>query len=246
MIKQGVFILLFAILLISACNSENPDKKQNTDPHHDAGIHQVVVSEYQHASQYTYMRVLEADSSYWIAVPHLEVVPKDTLYFTSFMEMKDFHSETLQKTFDRVLFVDDIKTKDMLMTKGSGKMMPNGVKHPEIDQSSFEDITVEKLADGYSVAELFAKKEELNGKQIRIKGKVVKVRNQIMNRNWVHIQDGTKHNGNFDLTVTTQDFVNPGDVIIIEGTLSAHKDFGSGYKYEVIIEKATVVNQQAS
>jgi hypothetical protein len=66
----------------------------------------------------------------------------------------------------------------------------------------------------------------------------VKFSGGIMNRNWVHIQDGTKDNGKFDLTVTTQDSVKVGDVVIFEGKIALNKDIGAGYFYEILMEDA--------
>jgi hypothetical protein len=59
-----------------------------------------------------------------------------------------------------------------------------------------------------------------------------------MSRNWVHIQDGTGTEEFFDLTVTTQDMVSPGDIILFEGKITLQKDFGSGYYYEILMEEA--------
>ena len=52
-----------------------------------------------------------------------------------------------------------------------------------------------------------------------------------------------KVEGNFDLTVTTQDVVLLGDTVTFEGTLKLDKDFGAGYLYPVIIEDANTVDQ---
>ena len=60
-----------------------------------------------------------------------------------------------------------------------------------------------------------------------------------MNRNWVHIQDGTGEGTN-DLTVTTQDVVNTGDTVLVKGVLAKDKDFTMGYQYAVIVEEASV------
>ena len=62
-----------------------------------------------------------------------------------------------------------------------------------------------------------------------------------MNKNWIHIQDGTDNSGKFDLTVTTDIEVKVGDTITLEGAIALDKDFGFGYKYEVIMEDAKLV-----
>jgi len=68
----------------------------------------------------------------------------------------------------------------------------------------------------------------------------VKVNNGIMGKNWIHIQDGTANNDDYDLTLTTQNKANKGDVITIEGTVYLKKEFGAGYSYDLIIEEATI------
>ena len=71
-----------------------------------------------------------------------------------------------------------------------------------------------------------------------MRGKVTKVNSGILGKNWVHIQDGTEAEGNFDLTVTTQETAKVGDVVVVQGKITLNKDFGSGYKYDVIMEEA--------
>ncbi len=93
-----------------------------------------------------------------------------------------------------------------------------------------------------TVAELYKEKAELNGKAVTLHGKVAKANNQIMDRNWIHLRDGTGDaaDGSNDITVTTQDTVEVGDEITATGTVAVDLDFGSGYKYPLIVEKATV------
>jgi hypothetical protein len=95
----------------------------------------------------------------------------------------------------------------------------------------------------YKVSELFAGKATLDKQKVTVKGKVVKVATGIMNRNWIHIQDGSgsPNKQDNDLTVTTaQGLPAVGKIVTVTGTLAKDKDFGSGYFYKVIIEDATV------
>ena len=94
--------------------------------------------------------------------------------------------------------------------------------------------------DVVKVEEVFAKKEALNGKKITVKGEVVKFNSSIMGKNWVHIKDGSGKPGTNDLTATTNDTANVGDKVVVTGTLAVGKDFGAGYKYEAIMEEATI------
>jgi hypothetical protein len=91
-----------------------------------------------------------------------------------------------------------------------------------------------------SVAELYAKKAEMNGKNVTVFGKVVKVNVGVMGRNWIHIQDGTGAQGSNDITVTTDGHANVNDKVSGSGKVAVDRDFGGGYKYSVIIEEAVI------
>ncbi len=91
-----------------------------------------------------------------------------------------------------------------------------------------------------SIAELYQEKDQLKGKQVKLQGKVVKVNNGILNRNFIHLQDGTGKEGTNDITVTSQQTAEVGDQVTVVGTVTVDLDFGSGYTYPVIVEKATI------
>ncbi len=93
---------------------------------------------------------------------------------------------------------------------------------------------------GYTVAQLYQKAKELDGKEVTVRGKVVKYLPGIMGKNWLHVADGSGEDGKAQVTVTTQATVKPGDVVLVKGKLAANKDFGYGYFYKVIIEDAQV------
>ncbi|MBT8386529.1 MAG: hypothetical protein KJO12_03890, partial [Ignavibacteria bacterium] len=104
-----------------------------------------------------------------------------------------------------------------------------------------EDISIETPQGSKTVEQIFNEKISLSGKTVKVKGKVVKINQNIMNRNWIHIQDGTGGETNSDLVVTSQDLVAVGDIVIAEGIVASDKDFGSGYFFPVIVEDAKIV-----
>jgi DNA/RNA endonuclease YhcR with UshA esterase domain len=93
---------------------------------------------------------------------------------------------------------------------------------------------------GVTVADVYARRADLAGQTVKVRGKVVKATAGVMGANWYHIQDGTGAPGANDLTVTTAGTAKVGDVVVIAGTVATDKDFGMGYTYEVIVEKATL------
>jgi hypothetical protein len=60
-----------------------------------------------------------------------------------------------------------------------------------------------------------------------------------MDRNWIHLQDGS--NDDFDMVITSNTFVPEGEMITIRAVVSLNRDFGAGYKYDLILENGTLV-----
>jgi tetrahydrodipicolinate N-succinyltransferase len=97
------------------------------------------------------------------------------------------------------------------------------------------------FAAGMSVEDVNKQMKELEGKQVTVTGKVVKVNNGIMKRNFLHIQDGTGGQGTNDLTVTSSQTAKVGSNVTITGTVVLGTDFGMGYSYPLLVEKSTIV-----
>lgn len=117
---------------------------------------------------------------------------------------------------------------------GHGTAVANAVKPGEIARAPGPDArTVAEVLDGAP---------ELAGKQVRVAARVVKVVTGVLGRNWLHIQDGSGSEaaGNHDLIVTTEASVSVGDEVIVEGRVTRDKDLGSGYRYDTLVEDASV------
>ena len=91
-----------------------------------------------------------------------------------------------------------------------------------------------------TVVALYQEKASLSGHHVQLHGKIVKVNNAILNRNFLHLRDGTGQDGSNDLTITSQDTAEVGDEVVVTGTITVDKDFGAGYTYPILLEQATV------
>jgi uncharacterized protein YycO len=91
-----------------------------------------------------------------------------------------------------------------------------------------------------TVESIYMEKTKLNGKQVSVRGKVVKVNNGIMKRNFLHIQDGTGKKDTNDLIITSNQTATVGDDITVTGTVVLDTDFGFGYKYPLLVEKSKI------
>jgi hypothetical protein len=97
-----------------------------------------------------------------------------------------------------------------------------------------------------TVGELYEERAALEGKQVTVQGEVVKVNTGIMQRNFIHIQDGSGdalHETN-NLVITTQDNAAVGDKVKVTGTVVVDHDFGFGYHYPLLVEQATVTKSE--
>lgn len=109
---------------------------------------------------------------------------------------------------------------------------------------SAQELKVAKAegATGRTVEQIFAEAEALSGQKVKVRGKVVKVSPGIMGVNWLHLQDGSGNamQNTHDLVVTSDDVADVDSIIVVEGTVASKKDFGMGYYYEALVEKAVI------
>ena len=188
------------------------------------------VVETMNSGGYTYVLVDDGSKQLWAAAPKFTVAVGDLVKLPFGSPMANFHSKTLDRTFELVHFVPSV---EVLGQPAAANVAPTDVKVSGI----------EKADDGYTVGELFAGKDDLEGKEVSVRGKVVKYNGGILGRNWLHVQDGTGAAGTNDLTITTDAEAAVGDTVLVRGTLGTDKKFGSGYEYAVIIEGATVTKE---
>jgi len=93
-----------------------------------------------------------------------------------------------------------------------------------------------------TIAAVWKGRATLAGKTVTLRGKVVKFNPGILGVNWIHIQDGsgTAADATNDITITSDADTQVGNDITVTGTVVLNRDLGSGYKYPVLIEKATI------
>jgi hypothetical protein len=162
------------------------------------------------------------------------------------MAMPNYHSKILNRDFDLVYFTGDLAINATRSAPG-GPVAELPKDHPSITGPSvpaaMDFSGIQKPRDGKTIAEIFADKAKLNGHQVTVRGKVVKYNEMIMGRNWVHLRDGTGLKGADDLLVTTASAVKVGDTVLATGSVALNRDFGSNYKYDVLMENAELVRE---
>jgi len=185
---------------------------------------------------YTYAKIDRGGATVWVAGPATKLVVGTKVGAMSGTLMTGFRSDTLARTFDQIYFVSSFPGASAVAEPQTPPVAATGSATEMIEK-------VEPAAGGTTVAGVYAAKATLTGKPVVVRGKVVKLNTGIMGRNWLHLRDGTGVAGTNDLLVTTDATVKVGDVVVARGTLATDKDFGGGYKYDVVVESATIATK---
>lgn len=199
------------------------------------------VVETMNAGNYTYVALERGGEKVWAAGPQTTVAIGDEIAIGLQMRMDNFHSDSLDRTFPALYFVGELHpTGEHTASGGHGQ--PAGAGSPGGAAARPNDDSVDKPEGGYRVAEVWDRRNDLADREVILRGRVVKYNAGILDRNWLHIQDGSgdPELGNHDVTITTDQTASIGDLVTVKGVVSLDKDFGSGYRYAVLVEGAEV------
>ena len=250
-------VMLGPLLLLTGC--ENAEKAAVADNPAlatpvPAGMVRGTVLQSMDSGGYTYVLVDTGQDQRWAATQQTAVSVGDVVQMGAGMPMAGFTSKTLNRTFDIVYFVDGLQNLSApaaAATPGAAALpeghpatgMPPG--HPSVDaagDSAADDTPVAALEPGQDIAWVHANRDELAGKQVSLRGTVVKYNEGILGWNFIHLQDGSGDagDGSNDLTITSKATAAVGETVVVTGTVIIDKDFGAGYTFPTMIEDATI------
>ena len=232
--RATILILSLTVFLVS-CNTSSK-KSENSSSPLPHGTHKGTVNEVIQTPSYTYLLINESNGENWIAIPKTEVEEGQQVFYDEGLEMKNFQSKTLKREFETIYFVKGIRYEALESVDEAIRKNLN-----KTSETAKTDVEIEQPQGAKTIAYIFENKSSLSDTKVTVKGKIVKVNNGILNTNWVHIQDGSSFENSFDLTVTTDELYQVGDVVTFIGTIGLNRDFGAGYTYDVIMEDATKV-----
>lgn len=197
----------------------------------DEDVIRGIVVETMNSAGYTYIQLDRQGEKEWFAVPESLVRVGDEIQLQPGMQMGEYTSKTLGRTFDKIVFSGGV----------SGVLKRVVTTADDIDEGSVA-MTIPKAEgpNSYTVAEIFEKKDALNGKKVVVRGKVVKT-SHFEGMQWLRIVDGSgsPKRGNHKLVVITTEDVAKDDVVTVSGTVLTGKAFGA-LTYEVVVEDAQI------
>ncbi len=196
---------------------------------HAGDIYEGVVVDSLQGGGYSYLQIEDAKKKYWIAVESVNLEKGTEVRFTEELRAKDFESKALNRKFDELIFASNLQYRTKVSEKGNLAFITE-----QVEKSPYQQ------AGTMSIKEALEKRTSLNGKTITVRAKVVKASQNIMGRNWIHLQDGTgldKEVGR--IVFTSKELPKVGDIVTATGVVSIDKNFGSGYIYAIIVENTT-------
>ncbi len=256
--NPALIVAFFAVTSLLAC-SPQPVASSDTTPAPATtsapaavpatGTITGTIAETMNSGGYTYARLQTGSKDSWIATRELPVRVGERISATIDIPMENFSSKTLNRGFPLIYFVTGVTRDGVIVPATAGALALAGSHEPT--QAAVSPQVVEPIQPepgGITIADLWAQRKTLSGKVVVVRGKVVKVNNEIMGSNWIHVQDGSgaAREGTNDLVVTTSAVVKVGDIVTVSGRLATDKDFGSGYAYDALVENATVITSKAA
>ena len=158
---------------------------------------------------------LSVGEPYWIATLKNDFIAGEEYVYTGRLFMEDFESKEFGRVFDQIYLVSFIE---------------------KANKTAPVTATVEGVL---SLADIVSNAARFTGKKVKVQGEVVKVNDAIMDRNWIHLADGSADD--YDFVITSEENVSVGQAVAFEGLISTNRDFGAGYKYELLMEDAVTI-----
>jgi hypothetical protein len=205
------------------------------------GLHQVTVSEILPAERYIYLKVSEDGRAYWIATRKGEVKKGERFFYKGGLLKTNFESKEYNRVFDTIYLVSNLVPEDHAkhaMEGGSVSPLPANTAGNKEDIPTHTDKVFTHKGT-VTIAELVKNPKSFAGHSVQISGTCVKINPNIMDRNWIHIQDGTMDS--YDLVITSASFVPEGSKVTMKGEVGLNRDFGAGYTYDIILENGILI-----
>lgn len=208
------------------------------------------------ADKYTILQIQQGKKKLWVAANSFVTQVGSRIEYIGGVQMKDFHIKALDRTFPEILFLTNIR-KELTeeekaeAAKKTAKLaaatsMPNDDKHKNINAFQAASApTIGEIIRGegeLSIADLYAKRAVLSGHTVNIRGKVIKVSNNIKGKSWLTLSDGTGVAPDDMLRVVTSGSAAIGQLLSVRGILKTDVNLGSGYHYKLLVDDAELSN----
>lgn len=197
-----------------------------------------VVVRTMNAGGYTYVKLQSGKQTVWAAGPITAVKKGDAVRISTNMPMRAFHSTALKRDFSLLYFTNAIAVAPGAHMQTAKAVNPHEtMPMPPASHVKLPARSIKPAKNGKTIADIFSQRQHLKGKQVRVRGEVVKYIGNIFGKNWIHIRDNSSDK---NLLVITRDSTRH-DVILVKGTVVLDKDNGIGHVYKVVLDNAHIL-----
>ncbi len=206
-----------------------------------------------HTPKYTILELEANGEPTWLAASRLDVQVGDRVAYADAVEVPNFRSETLGRTFERMLLAMYVFKID-----GTGRVVPanphaspTSVAAPVSDAAASLGETRPRAkppARGSicAVADVISHAASLAGQDLTLRGLVVSATHDVRPApgqpplNWYRLQDQGGSRGE-TLAVCGSVMLQRGETVVIQGRLAVNKRFDAHVHYPAIVECARKV-----
>ena len=218
----------------SSQEKKNEDVQNNSTEESD--VKTIEVTEVLPTDKYVYMKSNDGKEEFWVAAIKQEVSVGDKFFFKGGLLKTNFESKEYNRVFDKVYLVSKLIP---ISSSTEDNNVKTNVIEKKTDEEVFHSGPIEHKDGSIKISELIKSPESFQNQKIQLTGRCVKLNANIMGRNWIHLQDGTQDD--YDLVITSDFPVPVGHIVTLSGIVSIDKDFGAGYKYDLIVENAELI-----
>jgi hypothetical protein len=175
----------------------------------------------------------------------MDVSIGETYFYKGGLLKTNYESKEFNRVFEKIYLIsgslvaaNHSNTSELTDGKDSKSKKIDTYQKPTTVKKTTQKIVIE---GSIKISELVKNAKELENKTVQISGVCVKSNANIMNRNWIHLKDGSKDD--FDLVVTSDTFIPEGSIVTLTATVSLNKDYGAGYKYDLILENGILLQE---
>ncbi len=203
------------------------------------------VQHIQKAGKYTYLQLDQKGKEVWVATTSSHVLVGDEIDYSEALLIENFDAKSLNRKMDKIYFTGGVRivggpsiSKDAHLPDDE---VHNKKQKDKITATAPAKGEIPRAENGITIEEIYLKLDNLEGKKVNVRARVMKVNRNILGTNWITLQDGTGNAPDNKLIALSSDIAGIAETITVTGTVKTDINLGAGYKFRVVIHEASLI-----
>ncbi len=207
----------------------------------------VTVDQITETPSYSYLEIHDATAKGWLIAPALTVPTAAEITIEQYVRVRDFEALEIGKRFDSVLVAARVNGAGVVLKEtGEEAAVDPVLPASGVTVAEVSIRLVQVVKGDMRLNEVLARRTELDGQRIKVRGQVLRVVPRIRDRNWIWLRDGSGEQRGANLPVVIDRPVDPGQVLWLEGRVAIDRKFKIGGSHPVLLEDAVVLAVESS